>query len=174
MNTRATCHSTARSAPPCNEVKQASRRPHFLCSLRALCVSTGSCRLCAPEPAGHHKTEFLPSLVQLSIWDFGRRMVAQSSAVASSVRSCIRPAAIRSSASLPGFNRVAPLGLPPKSRLMMIGRATSPYPAIAQSTHLLPVASSALANSATATASPPDVHRLGCACAQGAPISSLW
>ena len=44
-------------------------------------------------------------------------------------------------------------------RLIMIGRAVSPPPAIAPSTHLLPVASNALANSATAAASPPDVHQ---------------
>src|SRR5689334_3221372 len=41
----------------------------------------------------------------------------------------------------------------------MTGRATSPEPAIAPSTHLLPVALNALANSATAAASPPDVHQ---------------
>ena len=34
-----------------------------------------------------------------------------------------------------------------------------PEPAIAPSTHLLPVASNALANSATAAASPPEVHQ---------------
>ena len=44
-------------------------------------------------------------------------------------------------------------------RLIMIGRAVLPPPAMAPSTHLLPVASKALANSATAAASPPDVHQ---------------
>ena len=42
---------------------------------------------------------------------------------------------------------------------IMIGRAVPPEPAIAPSTHLLPVASNALASSATAAASPPDVHQ---------------
>ena len=86
-------------------------------------------------------------------------MFAQSSALARSVRSSIKPALIISSASWPGLNCVAPGGLPPRIRLEMIGRATSPEPAIAPSTHLLPVASNALANSATAAASPPDVHQ---------------
>jgi hypothetical protein len=44
-------------------------------------------------------------------------------------------------------------------RLTMIGRAVPPEPAMAPSTHLLPVASNALASSATAAASPPDVHQ---------------
>ena len=44
-------------------------------------------------------------------------------------------------------------------RLIMIGRAVLPEPAIAPSTHLLPVASKALASSATAAASPPEVHQ---------------
>ena len=44
-------------------------------------------------------------------------------------------------------------------RLIMIGRAVPPEPAIAPSTQWLPVASKALANSATAAASPPDVHQ---------------
>ena len=43
-------------------------------------------------------------------------------------------------------------------RLTMIGRAVPPEPAMAPSTHVLPVASKALANSATAAASPPLVH----------------
>jgi hypothetical protein len=44
-------------------------------------------------------------------------------------------------------------------RLMNTGRAVLPPPAIAPSIHLLPVALNALANSATATDSPPDVHQ---------------
>ena len=44
-------------------------------------------------------------------------------------------------------------------RLIMTGRAVSPDPAIAPSTQWLPVALNALANSATAAASPPDVHQ---------------
>jgi LacI family transcriptional regulator len=44
-------------------------------------------------------------------------------------------------------------------RLIMIGRAVPPPPAMAPSTHLLPVASKALASSATAAASPPEVHQ---------------
>ena len=44
-------------------------------------------------------------------------------------------------------------------RLTMTGRAVLPPPAMAPSIHLLPVASNALANSATAAASPPDVHQ---------------
>ena len=44
-------------------------------------------------------------------------------------------------------------------RLIMIGRAVEPPPAMAPSTHLLPVASKALASSATAAASPPEVHQ---------------
>src|SRR5882757_6700742 len=44
-------------------------------------------------------------------------------------------------------------------RLTMTGRAVSPDPGMAPSTQWLPVALNALANSATAAASPPDVHQ---------------
>jgi hypothetical protein len=44
-------------------------------------------------------------------------------------------------------------------RLMMIGRAVPPEPAIAPSIHVLPVAFHASANLPTAAASPPDVHQ---------------
>jgi hypothetical protein len=44
-------------------------------------------------------------------------------------------------------------------REMMMGRAVPPEPAIAPSTHVLPVAFHASANFATAAASPPDVHQ---------------
>src|SRR3546814_19292416 len=54
---------------------------------------------------------------------------------------------------------VAAIGSPPVMRLIMIGRAVLPPPAMAPSTHLLPVALNALANSATAAASPPEVHQ---------------
>src|SRR6266496_6753285 len=54
---------------------------------------------------------------------------------------------------------VAPIGSPPVMRLIMIGRAMSPEPAMAPSTHLFPVLLKALANSATAAASPPEVHQ---------------
>jgi hypothetical protein len=57
------------------------------------------------------------------------------------------------------LNCVAAIGSPPVIRLIMIGRAVEPPPAIAPSTHLLPVASKAAASSATAAASPPDVHQ---------------
>jgi hypothetical protein len=57
------------------------------------------------------------------------------------------------------LNCVAPIGSPPVILLIMIGRAVEPEPAIAPSTQVLPVASNALANSATAAASPPDVHQ---------------
>ena len=43
--------------------------------------------------------------------------------------------------------------------LIIIGLATPPDPAIAPSTHVCPVASKALASSATALASPPEVHQ---------------
>ncbi len=71
------------------------------------------------------------------------------------------------------MNWVAPIGSPPVMRLIMIGRAVLPPPAMAPSIHLLPVASNALANSATAAASPPDVHQwvtsrsVACAAAGG-------
>jgi len=45
-------------------------------------------------------------------------------------------------------------------REMMIGRAVPPEPAIAPSTHVLPVAVHASANLETAAASPPDVSSL--------------
>jgi len=46
-------------------------------------------------------------------------------------------------------------------RLMMIGRAVSPLPPMAPSTHLSPplLVSKAFANYATAAASPPEVHQ---------------
>jgi hypothetical protein len=51
------------------------------------------------------------------------------------------------------------IGSPPVMRLTMTGRAVPPPPAMAPSTQLLPVASNSRANSATAAASPPDVHQ---------------
>ena len=54
---------------------------------------------------------------------------------------------------------MAPIGSPPMIRLIMIGLAVPPDPAIAPSTQVLPVALNALANSATAAASPPEVHQ---------------
>src|SRR6187401_1872132 len=98
-------------------------------------------------------------MVQLSSRLFGRTISVRLPLVATSVRSRIRPAATSSSACRPWLNWVAPIGSPPVMRLTMIGRAVSPEPAIAPSTHLLPVASKALANSATAAASPPEVHQ---------------
>src|SRR5215468_8482688 len=83
----------------------------------------------------------------------------QCSLVARSVRSRITPAWTSSSAWRPWLNCVAPIGSPPVMRLIMTGRATSPDPGIAPSFHLFPVALNALANSATAAASPPDVHQ---------------
>src|SRR3569623_1947351 len=86
-------------------------------------------------------------------------ILSQPSFLARSVRSSIRLALTRSSASLPGLSWVAPIGLPPRMREMMIGRAVSPEPAIAPSPQWLPVASKAFANSITAADSPPDVHQ---------------
>src|SRR4051812_14952910 len=86
-------------------------------------------------------------------------MSFQCSLVARSVRSRSTPAWMSSSAWRPWLNCMAPIGSPPVSRLTMTGRAVSPAPAIAPSTQWLPVALNALANSATAAASPPDVHQ---------------
>src|SRR5262245_50291952 len=83
----------------------------------------------------------------------------QFSLVARSVRSRITPAWTSSSAWRPWLNCVAPIGSPPVMRLIMTGRATSPDPGMAPSTQWLPVALNALANSATAAASPPEVHQ---------------
>ena len=83
----------------------------------------------------------------------------QPSFSAIGVRSRISPASTSSSAWRPWLNCVAPIGSPPVMRLIMIGRAVPPDPAMAPSIHLLPVASNALANSATAAASPPEVHQ---------------
>ncbi len=72
----------------------------------------------------------------------------------------MRPAWMSSSASRPVFIIVAPIGLPPRMRLMMTGLAPVPEPASALSTQVWPVSSSnTRANSATAAASPADVHQ---------------
>ena len=97
--------------------------------------------------------------MQESSSEGGLTTSAHFSSAATSLRSRIRPASTSSSAWRPWLNWVAPIGSPPVMRLIMIGRAVLPEPAIAPSTHLLPVASNALANSATAAASPPDVHQ---------------
>src|SRR5678816_3387568 len=73
----------------------------------------------------------------------------QFSLVARSVRSRITPAWTSSSAWRPWLNCVAPIGSPPVMRLIMTGRATSPDPGMAPSTHLLPVAEFAKAFNAT-------------------------
>ena len=86
-------------------------------------------------------------------------MFAQSPASATSVRSRSRPASINSSAWRPWLSCVAAIGSPPMMREIMIGRAVPPEPAIAPSTHVLPVAFQASANLPTAAASPPEVHQ---------------
>ena len=99
-----------------------------------------------------------PSTVQAPNRLDGFTMSFQPSASAISVMSRKRPDSINSSAWRPWLNWNAPGGFPPVMRLTMTGRALSP-PAIAPSIHVWPLAVNALANSATAAASPPDVHQ---------------
>ena len=73
-------------------------------------------------------------MVQLSSRLFGRTTSVHLSLVARSVRSRISPACTSSSACRPWLNWVAPIGSPPVMRLIMIGRAVPPEPAMAPST----------------------------------------
>ena len=106
----------------------------------------------------HRRAVTLPSTVQAPAATAGRRRLPIVG-LGQSVRSRISPASTSSSAwpamvELGGAHRVSA-----GDAAIMIGRAVSPPPAMAPSTQLSPVASKALASSATAAASPPEVHQ---------------